>query len=150
MFFSEFTRTKWHCAIAISQFGFCVIAKWVFTTLYVAISPQLHASILGELLLWSLNYYSFVIELSCGHWTDCLFWTMRTKHIKQKNSNKNLFLEYLCFHLSVDTWRKSCSNWVHTWPGWRCEYVLKSSSEKLILNCWVMVLLFLKGASHQV
>ena len=43
MFFSELTRTKWHCAIAISQFGFCVIAKWVFTTLYVAISPQLHA-----------------------------------------------------------------------------------------------------------
>ena len=43
MFFSEFTRTKWHCAIAISQFGFCVIAKWVFATLYVAISPQLHA-----------------------------------------------------------------------------------------------------------
>ena len=85
MFFSEFTRTKWHCAIAISQFGFCVIAKWVFTTLYVAISPQLHASILGELLLWSLNYYSFVIELSCGHWTDCLFclfWTQTNKSKK--------------------------------------------------------------------
>ena len=150
MFFSEFTRTK--CTVPLlflslvfvsSLNEYLPLCTWLF-------SRSCMQSILGELLLWSLNYYSFVTELSCGHWTDCLFWTMRTKHIKQKNNNKNLFLEYLCFHLSVDNWRKSCSNWVHTWPGWRCKYILKSSSEKLILKCWVMVLLFLKGASHQV
>ena len=32
MFFSELTRTIKHCAIAISQLGFCVTVEWVFTT----------------------------------------------------------------------------------------------------------------------
>ena len=52
-------------------------------------SPSFMWSILGELLLWSLNYLcghwttSVVIELLYGQWTDCLFWTMNTKLIKQ-------------------------------------------------------------------
>ena len=41
--------------------------------------------------LLSMNYCcghrttGVVIELLCGHWTDCLFWTIHIKHKKRKN-----------------------------------------------------------------
>ena len=54
------------------------------------------------------------------------------------------FWKYLRFHLSVDTWRKSCSYWVCTWFTWRWEKLWKSFSGKLIPIFWVMVLLFWK------
>ena len=41
-----------------------------------------------KLLVWSLNYWRGNIELLGGHWTDCLFWTVHTKHKKKKNEKK--------------------------------------------------------------
>ena len=101
-------------------------------------------SILGELLLWSSNYF-------CGHWTtvvviELLAWLFNcyvvselivfSKLCTQNTSNKKkiFFLKYLCFHLSV-----------HTWLGWQWEYILRYFSEKLIPICWVMGLLLTKG-----
>ena len=70
------------------------------SNVFVDISPQLHevysrrtTVAVFKLLAWLLN---------CCVVTDCLFWTLHTKHIKQKNNKKNLFLKYLCLILSVD------------------------------------------------
>ena len=41
-----------------------------------------------KLLVWSLDYWRGNIELLGGHSTDCLFWTVHTKHTHTKNENK--------------------------------------------------------------
>ena len=70
------------------------------SNVFVAISPQLHAVysrwttfVVIELLAWLLN---------CCVVTDCIS-ELFAQNTKQKN--KKSFLKYLCFHLSVDTWR---------------------------------------------
>ena len=41
-----------------------------------------------KLLVGSLNYWRGNIELLGGHWTDCLFWTVHTKHTKKTKIKK--------------------------------------------------------------
>ena len=54
---------------------------------FVAISPAAACSLLSVNYCWGQWTTGVVIELLCGHWTDCLFWTIfahKTHHTKNK------------------------------------------------------------------
>ena len=56
------------------------------SNVFVAIFPAAAYSLLFMSYCCGHWTTGVVIELLCGHWTDCLFWTVHTKHKKRKNS----------------------------------------------------------------
>ena len=54
---------------------------------FVAISPAAACSPLSVNYCWGQWTTGVVIELLCGHWTDCLFWTIFA-HKTHKTKNK--------------------------------------------------------------
>ena len=57
----------------------------------MAIFPAVARSLLS--MNYCCGYWTtaVVIELLCGHWTDCLSWTIHTKHKKRKTELLNLY-----------------------------------------------------------
>ena len=99
----------------------------------MAIFPAAACSLL--FMNYSCGYWTtaVVIELLCGHWTDCLFWTIHTKHKKRKTELLNLYTG-LFWHMAT------CLSLKLSAVGQICQLsLLKVIAPVRQASCWMLV-----------